>query len=288
MMRFLEKAISVTARAFSLVTALFVVLSGQLAFADNPDTKSDNFFKDRQLTQPFPSRVLSGKGATIEVFYDTCQVTGKVSFKEEERNSRIRSELLQLVKAVAGPQASSTDVCTTGMASYVTKYTRSTLTISAPVKDDKVETRTVLVGPIERLFLGVDLPVGDRKTLQYDEESKSLVPKDKAAQLYLSLNIASGDVLTATEDLKSLDRLSLKLMVKASSHPLDAYGIGVGYRLRGFDSLDLNGFSVFVAYLIDKQDGVAGGVPQFDQNKRKVWRAGISYDLGTALKWLKL
>lgn len=282
-----NKCVASRAKALVTVAILSIMLGGISHNARAEIDESNVLFTDQSLSMPLKSRMIKNKGDTIIIYYNSCKLAGEITFKEEERNSRIHNELLQVAKKLAGPAPSATDLCITKSATYTTRYSRSIMTVTAPLEGDKVISRSIIVGPIERLSLGIDLPVGNRRTLQYDEASRSLVPKDSSAQLFLSLNVSGGDVLTEDDELHGLSRVSLKIMVRASSHPLDSYGIGVGYRLPKFKSLDLEGFSIFAAYLTDKQDMVVGGLPQLDNAKRRVWRAGISYDLGTALKWVK-
>jgi hypothetical protein len=106
----------------------------------------------------------------------------------------------------------------------------------------------------------------------------------KKPQLYLSLYHCQTDVVAGK------NTWSLKLLLLASSRPLDSVGLGIGYRLP--DNIagigDLSALNLFAGRFWNRQDGIsAGGDVQLNQSTGKDWRFGISYDFSTALPWTK-
>ena len=131
--------------------------------------------------------------------------------------------------------------------------------------------------------MGFDLPVSNRKTLKYDQATKSLLPQDQNPQIYLSFNYSFADVVSEEKNT-----LSLKLMLQASSRPLDSVGLGLGYRLPQNLLGDSSSLSLFAGRFWTKQDGMtAGGDGLLNQSTGKDWRFGISYDFSTGLPWIK-
>jgi hypothetical protein len=251
---------------------------------------SEIFFESAQLSvaknNELRTRRLITKGQDLTVFYDSCVITGEIKFSETERNSRIHDDIVLLAKRLAGPTEDAG--CGPTSKSYRLKYDRSIVTVSATDLNGKeLGTKSLVVGPTERLSLGIDLPVGNRKTLQYDEASQRLIPKNSSNQLYLSLNVSSGDVLTKPQDLHWTERFDFKVLIKASSHPLDAYGVGIGYKLPPLAKINLQGLSIFAGYFTEKEDKISGAIPEIGTRNKHSWRAGVSYDLSTALKWAK-
>lgn len=251
---------------------------------------SEIFFETDQLSlaqnNELRTRRLITKGQDLTVFYDSCVVTGEIKFSETERNSRIRDDIVMLAKRLAGPTEDAG--CGPTSKSHRLKYERSIVTVLATdLTGKELGTKSLIVGPTERLSLGIDLPVSNRKTLQYDEASQKLIPKNSSNQLYLSLNVSSGDVLTAPQDVYWTERFDFKILIKASSHPLDAYGVGIGYKLPPLAKINLQGLSIFVGYFTEKEDKISGAIPEIGTRNKHSWRAGVSYDLSTALKWAK-
>lgn len=235
------------------------------------------------------SRQILNKGDTLAVHYDSCVITGKIQFKETERNSQIHNDVIALAKKVMDPKSDAPPKCGKVVEHYTTRHKRSLLVLNATDAADKpLGTKTLIVGPNENLSLSLDLPVGNRKTLKYDSASGKLLPQDEAPLLYLGLNFTPGDVLTAADEATSWkDRVSVKLLIEASSHPLDSYGVAVGYRLSKVAIFDVEGLSVFGGYFRAKEDLIAGNTVQVNQGRKNSWRVGLSYDLSTAMKWAK-
>lgn len=261
-----------------------------------PSGKKEFLFQDsdgksalqlRQIPKKDGDGALTEEG-TLTIYYDKCAVKGDVTFDEVERNSRIFDDALLLGKTLAGGGAKADCQRTFGKATYQTQFTRSVTTVTAKDSDGNVvETKSLILGPRERFSLGIDLPVSNRKTLHYDDTSHSLVPKDTSAQLFLSFNICAGDVVTPLDTFWSPNNFNVKLMLKASSHPLDAYGAALGYRFPALSKIDLQGLSVFFGRFNDKEDAVINGAIVSDSHIHHAWRWGVSYDLSSAIKWVK-
>lgn len=240
-----------------------------------------------RLGNALPMRDLKSKGQVVEVFYDSCIVTGEIKFSETKRNTRLHDDLSLIAKKLTDGRAD--ERCGFSRKTYTLKHVRAVLVVTATkVGGEEIESKTVITGPQEHFSLGLDLPISNRKTLKYDSTSKSLLPKDEAPQLYLSLNLSPGDILMPPEESSGMDRIEFKLMVAASSRPLNSYGVGLGYKMPKIGALDLNGFSVFGGYFVAKQDAIVGAAVLPEQSNKRAWRFGISYDLATALNWVKL
>jgi hypothetical protein len=241
-------------------------------------------------TQVLRKRIYPARESAVVVKYDP-RCVASIKFTETARNSVIEDDLASLLKRFNARDAAPcpTDLAQrrlTGEARHIAKFKRSTILVVASDKDGKELARqSIVYGPEEHLSLGIDLPVDNRKTLKYDEATKTLLPTEDAPKVYLSVNYLFGDLLDSPKVFS--DRVSLKLMAQASRHPLDSYGAGVSLRLDGATPLgiELKGFSVFGGYFRTREDVVVNGVAQPGEGWKNAWRVGISYDLGTGLKW---
>lgn len=281
---------SLKSRLLSVILVIAFGLKLNAPAHAQPAGVSELFYESIELNATqnngLRTRRLITKDQELTVFYDSCVITGDIKFTETERNSRIFDDIVLLAKKLAGATADSG--CGPTSKSYRIKYDRSTIKVTATNSEGKeLGSKVLIVGPIERLSLGIDLPVSNRKTLKYDGSTNSLVPKNSDNQLFISFNIAAGDVLTKPQELPWQERLEFKILVKASSHPLDSYGVGIGYKLPPIAKIDLQGLSIFGGYFAEKEDSVTGTTPQIGQHTRRLWRFGVSYDLSTALKWAK-
>lgn len=158
-------------------------------------------------------------------------------------------------------------------------------------KDDDAPKMTVITGPKEHAYLGIDLPVTQRKQLKYDSASGTLQPRNENPQLYLSFNWYFGDLAGKQDNsLRGLtiDRVSLKALMLVDSRPLDSVGLGLGYRLPKLDLVDLSSFNLFLGRFWTKQDAVSStGTPETNAATGRDWRLGVSYDIGAGVKLLK-
>lgn len=245
-----------------------------------PDTTASTA-KDNQKTSP----------KWLTFVYDTAKVD-HLEITQAERHTRIYQDISALVGKLVGPQAGAPPLCTYASEAVEMVHDHATLTVVAMDTNKKaLQTVTVVYGPAEHLFLGLDLPVNSRKTLKYDATSKSLLPQDSNPQLFLSLNALFFGDLASPQPVTwgTLQKgLSGKLLFSASSRPLDDYGVGIGLQLPKIEALglNLNSISIFGAFMWIKQDAVAAnGASQHNGSTAHGFRVGISYDLGSALKY---
>jgi hypothetical protein len=262
-----------------------------------PDDKESPAFMLNQEGQrvPLRERQLKTKGEEIKLAVDDCRYDkAKIEFDEKERNSRIYED----VRAILDKDKDTT-IAAVQCPNYVDvkphalRHKRSTLTVTAPARDGKSSaSETLITGPEEHWYLSIDLPVTSTKQLKYDSGSRTLQPQDDKPQLYLSLNLQWGDVLSKRGDLLDPERLSLKFLVLADNRPLDSFGMAVGYQMFEIPlfgkTVDLSAVSLFIGHFWTKEDGISSnGDPQINQSRSRDWRLGIAYDVAAGLKYLK-
>lgn len=253
------------------------------------------FYSDDKLTTPISTRITNSPtdnaktitaGDQIKVWVNGCTYSN-VRFDETERHSRIANDFNALLGNLKG-RATLLESCGPKLYEYPLRYDRAQLKLTAiDLTGKEASTVTIVTGPKEHLYLGLDLPINSSETLKYDATTKSLVPADTNPQLYLSFNYYFGDLANPNE---SKSKFSLKAMVLATSRPLDSIGLGIGYQLPKLNALglDLTPLSAFVGRFWNKQDALAAdGVGLANQSTTSSWRVGISFDLGTALGWVK-
>jgi hypothetical protein len=250
------------------------------------------FFADSSSNTPAPERQISKVGDRVSVWVDKCDAE-VVTFEEDPRSSRFVQELGQILKTEIGLVAGAPSPCTRGTRkSYLSKplaNERGTVTVEAKDSDGKeLASMKITTGPKEHLFISLDLPVDNKKTLKYDSTSQSLQPSGSTPQLYWAVNYQGGDVID-TSKLSGLGRMSGKLMLQASSKPLDSFGVGVGFVLPKIELLnvDLSSFSIFAGHFWTKQDQLNNGKVNVNGSYSGMWRFGVSYSLDDALKWVK-
>ena len=273
----------------AFVGAAFVILCRPALSADS----AQNFFYlDEARTEPLPSRWTDAtKDMTVQVFVDGC-VYNKIEIEEKERYTRLYTDLQLLVKRAVAQVGLEKECKPHSLKSEPVKlkFTRSTLTVTATGADAKDTTKFVVTaGPADHLYIGLDLPVSNRKALKYDSATKSLLPQDTNSQLYMSFNYLLGDLSADQDTLKGLtwERISIKGFVLVDKRPLDSVGVGLGYQLPKFNSIDLSAINIFGGRFWYKQDGVSNGMAQLNNSTGRDWRVGITFDLGTGLKWIK-
>lgn len=204
--------------------------------------------------------------------------TDAITIREEERQLRIAEEISTIIKAVSGDfKNAEKSVAEQLCASYTQKYKRSTIKITA-VDENKKElaARTLIAGQEEHLYLSADLPISNIKQLTYDSSTNSVIEKEKPAAFYLGVNWQIGDVFEEYSGKEFYKKLSLKLMLKASSRPSESYGVGIGY---SFDAVD-----VFAARLRTKDDSNVG-VASLGYTDATVF--GVSFNISKGLAWFK-
>lgn len=278
----------------------FIALWSSLAFGDiqvYTEKTSDNKCsktlasntRDVEGDPAIPSLFKKDESAyEITLYYYEDEVS-RVAFNETSRDTVLLTQLKELAsavskKAAAELKAPPSHICIQA-SPYRLKFKRANLKIVATGIDGKSEQSfNIVTGPEEHWYLGFDLPVINHKTLKYDQTTKSLSPQDQNPQLYLSFNYSTSDVVSTVKN-----RWSLKLLLQASSRPLDSVGLGVGYRLpEDIFGDQLSSFTVFAGRFWTKQDAMtAGGDGLLNQSTGKDWRFGITYDFSTGLPWIK-
>lgn len=227
------------------------------------------------------SRLFSGAG-TKHIFKLPIKATNIV-VSEEMRDSRIQQDFKLLAAAFPGigkvgpyaavDKAPPKDVCI----EYTQKYKRSKISFTIKDAQDKeILNKTLTAGPAEHWYLSADMPVTKVSQLVYDSESKTLKEKDKPSTFYFGLNYKVGDLFTEYKLDKFYNDFSVKVLFKASSHPNESMGIGLGYPVGPAE--------LFVASLWtqneDDVEGTTKGITQF-------FAAGVSFNISKGLDWLK-
>jgi hypothetical protein len=293
--------------ALVIVYAIPSLGAGQPVAAPNPPTapcagdKGTLLFTDPICTNPIQSRYGDDErdGTKMKNPYAvyTCNTVSKVTFTEKERKSRIQSDLKAVFDSLKkGGVAVASPACDSTPKTYQLKYGRGTLDVKAVNdKGEELQSNTVITGPVEHWFLGLDLPVTSQKTLKYDSATQTLKPREKDAQFYLSLNYLLGDVLADMGDDsnwgKWKEHISIKLFVRASSRPFDSAGVGLGFKLPDFRSekvdLGLSALSLYGGYFWTKQDELKDGAPDLNGGRDAQWRVGVTFDLESMIKAVK-
>ena len=269
---------------------------------DESKERKNLLFEDKECKYPIEPRYgddeLDTKGEMINpyVVY-ACPDVVKVTITEKKRKTRIQQDF----EAVIDSASSGIGVAETSCRPFRQdlQFSRGTLAVKAVDEQDAVlQENSVITGPKDHWFLGLDLPVTSHETLKYDAEANALVPKEKDVQLYLSLNYLFGDVLVdMKEEFRPVgwddffDNLSLKLFVRASSRPLDSAGVGLGWRvprlkIKKFD-LDVSGLSIYGGYFWTKEDAIEGGTPVTNGARDEQWRFGVTFDVESMIKSVK-
>lgn len=269
-------------------------------------TSLDATIKTLRTSAPDVSdRFITAKGGLDDRIEAICvhasNATCTADFVEKKRSTQLGTDLKTLVKiakAIRGLAEAATPNDTNAPPPHTvatcTVYTLTTLraevTTTATLNDDTdnaLKTK-VITGPIEHWYLSADLPVDDVKKLKYNSDDHSLAPKDTPTSFMIGVDFKFGDVLT--HETAFTRNIALKGLVKASKHPLDEYGVGIALRGQYLKRLgiDFDLFSPFVAWTTFKEDAVdANNQPLLNSHRKSAVRAGISFNLDTALGWLK-
>jgi len=278
------------------------------AFAADTSAATDTgtvFFAEKTGDTPAVQRVLRGKGGKVSVWVDPCKVSD-VKFKEEKRETRFVEDLTEILKQKEnGAPCLDTN---RKEYTYALTETRARVTLTAKAADNSdVGTLTVVTGPPEHLFVSLDLPVSNRKTLKYDSKSGTLQPSSSNPQLYWAVDYQFGDLFGVSDSTFEVpdnngalhlmkasifDRLNFKVLFQASSKPLNSFGVALGYSLPPIETqtfhLNLSSLSIFAGYFWTKQDTITNGLVKTDDTYEHSWRIGVSYSLDDALKFVKL
>ncbi len=263
------------------------------------NTPPNYLFKDRNCSQRLPTRREFKGTATpderkFEVYY--CKNLVTLTVTETERKTRIESDFAAVRKATGAFDARPENCVPQEV---FPKYEHGTLKVVAKSPTgEELQTLEVISGLREHLFLGLDLVVTSKDILKYDSTTGTLTPKDENPNLYLSFNYMLGDVLNDPDTgiekdfgRQFKDNLSIKLFVAASKHPLDSFGVGVGYRLAQLElpgGRHLKNVSVFGGHFWTRQDALTDGTVDQGGSHDKQWRAGITFDVPAmigSVKW---
>ena len=230
-----------------------------------------------------------GAHTDVVVYYDP-NFLSNVKIEETERQTRLWSDVQA---ALSGVAEDSSNACDKVKVTKTLVFKRATVKITGvDLKGADAKSVTVISGPVEHGYLGLDLPVTNRKTLKYDAASQSLQPASDSPQLYLSLNFLVGDVLSPAAGFDSdfYKNFSVKFFVSASSKPLNSLGVGLGYRLPELKvaSFDLSALSLYGGYFWTKEDSTSStGEVQVNGGTNRGFRFGITYDVSSAIRWVK-
>lgn len=277
----------------TIATTLVYCVMTSFAGWCNAAAAEQLLFGDEKLTTKVNQRSFKKEKEDLEVYIDACTTKEEVTFDESERDTRLATEFKQIFK-MAEAGAGLAPSCEPGKTrsvkrTYNLKFVRGQVKIKATTNDEsKSEVINVITGPAEHWYLGIDLPVQNKKTLKYDTASKSLLPQGTGNQLYLSMNYFFGDDVFLADSQHELKRFSGKIFIAAQSKPMDSVGIGIGYRLPKIGVFDLNQFEIFAGRFWTKEDAILAGTPQLNSATAKNWKLGISYNLSESLGWVKV
>jgi len=242
------------------------------------------------------SRYISNKGDLVKVvaYYSTASdKLPVINFKETKRKTQVGDDLSVIWDFAKKSRDKSGLVEHDSVEkTYKLKNDRSTLEVSlsyATEESDKESSSsvTLITGDTEHWFASIDVPLSSADELKYDSATSQLVEKEVPSSYYIGFNYMIGDVLS--DDLSWTDKLTGKIMLKASSRPLESVGLGLGYRLNElkFGSKKLGSTMFFVGSFWDKEDKLDGAVVKEDEKYSQNWRIGISFGLDKLSEWTK-
>lgn len=156
------------------------------------------------------------------------------------------------------------------------KLKRSTITIEYTIDGKNAQSKKIIAGPAEHVFISADMPVTNIKQLKYDSASNSVIEKEAPSKFYVGINYRIADLAAEDPPFFDTGRISFKFMAQASSNPSASLGAGIGY--------DLGPMDVFVAYMRTKDDESA-----YSTDPGATWSPvfGVSFNIDKGIKWLK-
>ena len=157
----------------------------------------------------------------------------------------------------------------------------------AAAADETVKPRAeLLTGPVEHWFLSADVPLNSVEALTYDKDTNQVTLGDEPSTFYIGVNFLLGDVKETNRPF--LGNLVIRGMVKASTHPLDSVGVGIGLRGQYFTKwgLNLDALTPFIAWTMTKEDAEVDGVVTKRVGHNSEFRFGVSLNLDQAIKWV--
>src|SRR5207253_1995503 len=210
------------------------------------DDEAKLFLALRSAVTDTHTRWITMRGDTVTIYalYDANeQQQPNVEVKEERRRTEFEnnlSTLAKIVQKVVGTSFAAGDTTPSSIRAFRTEYlltqVRAQLTVTAtaaPKATSKMQTATatanVVTGPTEHLYIAADVPVYKTKDVKYDSTGHTVGTKEDPSTFYAGVSFLLGDVLS--DHRKLHENIVLKGLVKISKHPLDSYGLGIGYRL---------------------------------------------------------
>lgn len=227
---------------------------------------------------------LAGKISGLAAPADTALVMTKEAHVLQEERGTVTID-------VPTEKARNTSTLTDAVPDYVVIVD---LTTDQEPNKHAAQEFVLLTGPREAFFWTADLPVNRVKQLKLDDKG-AITPQDESPSFYAGLDYTFGDA--ASPPTQFMDALAIKTMVKGSRRPLDSVGIALalraGYLNNAFGGrpgklgLDLSAFSPFVGVTSTRQDKEASGGVVTKTGRKSEFRAGVGFDIGAALKWVK-
>ena len=162
---------------------------------------------------------------------------------------------------------------------------------AAPAKTDDAEDAPkpkaeLITGPAEHWFLSADVPLNDVKAFTFDKDTNQVALGDEPSTFYIGINFLVGDIKEGNRPF--LGNLVFKAMLKASQHPLDSIGAGIGLRGQYFTKwgLNLDALTPFAVYTMTQEDVTENGVVKKRARRNSEFRFGVSLNLDQAIKWV--
>lgn len=266
--------------------ALLMVLSTNLYAASIKLESCPTDKKTISLSGKVNHRLIPNPDATaIDILYfelpsDTSTENLKIDLVETERRSRISQDWDTLKKIASKllPSQLKSSLTENRCIAHTPAYERSTIDIKIDNNDgDQVASQSFLYGSEERLYLTADMGVTNVRQLSWDQKTSSATEKEKPSSFYIGFNYKFGDTYINYSDQSDFYKnFSLKLLIQASSKPLESSGVGLGY--------EFPWFSLFAARIWTKDDA---NVPGKSLGTTQSNLFGISFNLSKGLDWLK-
>jgi hypothetical protein len=170
-----------------------------------------------------------------------------------------------------------------------------------PAKSETSAEITLITGPSEHLFLSANAGSTSASQLKYDEESRSLQPRETPTGFLIGINYSVGDILTEPDSVGTWSREHLGYFlqglyfggaIQGSRRPFDQAGAILGFRYNPIPFLnrvvDFETVSPFVGAVWTKHDRVDDAGNRLGDRKYGsgdfVW--GVSLNLDKALGWV--
>jgi hypothetical protein len=145
---------------------------------------------------------------------------------------------------------------------------------------------SLTTGPTERWYLSADVPLS-KETKITTSDAGAVTGISDPGTFYIGAGLQFGDLLIKHKN-PALN-LSFKVLVKASTRPLDSYGIALGLRGSYFSKfgIDFDLVSPFVAVLSTRVVPADKNQLPTTHERHTAIMGGLSMNLDAALKWVK-